>query len=101
MNDNKLSHILSNESASSFTTNSMNKSDVELSVDNGSKSPSRLLCSSPTSRDKVFLDSQGRRLKKYENDDISQEKVVRIYQQELAKLMGRKVEEYRGFSTTR
>ncbi|KAG5894193.1 hypothetical protein JTB14_037755 [Gonioctena quinquepunctata] len=46
-----------------------------------SKSPHG--CSSPFSRDS----SLNRRLKKYENDDISQEKVVRIYQEELAKLM--------------
>lgn len=39
--------------------------------------------------------SQNRRLKKYENDDIPQEKVARIYQEELAKLMGRRLEDMR------
>lgn len=39
--------------------------------------------------------SQNRRLKKYENDDIPQEKVVRIYQEELAKIMTRRVEDIR------
>lgn len=34
----------------------------------------------------------GRRMRKYENDDISQDKVARIYQEELAKLMGRRVD---------
>lgn len=48
-------------------------------------------CSSPFSKDS----SQNRRLKKYENDDIPQEKVVRIYQEELAKLMGRRLEDMR------
>lgn len=47
--------------------------------------------------------SQNRRLKKYENDDIPQEKVVRIYQEELAKIMTRRVEDMRhsrdGFPT--
>lgn len=37
--------------------------------------------------------SQNRKLKKYENDDIPQEQVVRIYQEELAKLMGRRFED--------
>ena len=32
--------------------------------------------------------SRDRRLRKYENDDISQEQVARIYQEELAKLVG-------------
>jgi homeobox protein cut-like len=31
----------------------------------------------------------GKRLKKYENDDITEEKVARIYQEELTKLMTR------------
>lgn len=48
-------------------------------------------CPSPFSKDS----SQNRRLKKYENDDIPQEKVVRIYQEELAKLMGRRLEDMR------
>ncbi|CAH1118355.1 unnamed protein product [Phaedon cochleariae] len=54
-----------------------------------SKSPHG--CTSPFSRDS----SLNKRLKKYENDDISQEKVVRIYQEELAKLMGRRMEDMR------
>lgn len=55
-----------------------------------SKSP-HAQCLSPFSKDS----SQNRRLKKYENDDIPQEKVVRIYQEELAKLMGRRLEDMR------
>lgn len=49
-----------------------------------SKSP--MNCPSPMSAKENSL---SRRLKKYENDDIPQEKVVRIYQEELAKLIGR------------
>lgn len=41
-------------------------------------------CTSPFSKD-----LQNRRLRKYDNDDISHEKVARIYQEELAKLMSR------------
>lgn len=41
-------------------------------------------CTSPFSKD-----SQNRRLRKYDNDDISHEKVARIYQEELAKLITR------------
>lgn len=44
---------------------------------------------SPLGRDS----SQNRRMKKYENDDIPQEQVVRIYQEELAKIMGRRFED--------
>lgn len=39
-------------------------------------------CPSPFSKD-------GRRSRKYDNDDISHDKVARIYQEELAKLMSR------------
>ena len=46
-----------------------------------SKSPHNQ-CTSPFSRD-----SQSRRLRKYDNDDIPHDKVSRIYQEELAKLM--------------
>ncbi|CAH1970421.1 unnamed protein product [Acanthoscelides obtectus] len=54
-----------------------------------SKSPHG--CGSPFSRDS----SLNKKLKKYENDDIPQEKVVRIYQEELAKLMSRRIEDMR------
>ncbi|XP_014293824.1 homeobox protein cut isoform X2 [Halyomorpha halys] len=55
-----------------------------------SKSPNHPQSSeSPLGRD----NSQTRRLKKYENDDIPQEQVVRIYQEELAKIMGRRLED--------
>lgn len=36
-----------------------------------------------------FTKEQMKKLKKYENDDISQDKVTRIYQEELAKLINR------------
>ncbi|CAB0029747.1 unnamed protein product [Trichogramma brassicae] len=68
------------------------QSEHEASNDADSKSPSRLNCPSPFGS----KDSQNRRLKKYENDDIPQEKVARIYQEELAKLMVRRNEEMRG-----
>lgn len=54
-----------------------------------SKSPRG--CESPFSRDSNL----SKKLKKYENDDIPQEKVMRIYQEELAKLMGRKIDDLR------
>lgn len=69
------------------------RGEPDASNDGDSKSPSRVGCPSPFSKDR--LDSQNRRLKKYENDDIPQEKVVRIYQEELAKLMGRRVDDLR------
>lgn len=87
MSDERLAHILSESSHMQM------RSDHEVSNDADSKSPSRIGCPSPFNKDR--LDSQNRRLKKYENDDIPQEKVVRIYQEELAKLMGRRVEDLR------
>lgn len=47
-----------------------------------SKSPINQ-CSSPLSKD------GSRKMKKYDSDDLSQDKVSRIYQEELAKLMSR------------
>lgn len=71
----------------------MMKSQTEDSRSNDdSKSPSQGQCPSPFSKDS----SQNRRLKKYENDDIPQEKVVKIYQEELSKLMGRRAEDFKG-----
>ncbi|KAL3270658.1 hypothetical protein HHI36_021186 [Cryptolaemus montrouzieri] len=84
LTDERLAHIL-NE-ASQY--NQHIKHEDSRSNDD-SKSPHG--CSSPFSRDQ----SQNRRLKKYENDDIPQEKVVRIYQEELVKLMGRRIEDLR------
>lgn len=55
------------------------------SHDNDDSNSMHNQCTSPFSRD-----SQSRRLRsKYDNDDISQDKVARIYQEELAKLMTR------------
>lgn len=71
------------------------QSEPDTSNDTDSKSPSRLNCPSPFGKDRS-LDSQNRRLKKYENDDISQEKVARIYHEELAKITGRRVDDLRG-----
>lgn len=71
------------------------QSEPDTSNDTDSKSPSRLNCPSPFGKGDRSLDSQNRRLKKYENDDISQEKVARIYHEELAKITGRRVEDLR------
>lgn len=87
MSDERLAHILSESGHLQM------RSEHEVSNDADSKSPNRIGCPSPFSKDR--LDSQNRRLKKYENDDIPQEKVVRIYQEELAKLMGRRVDDLR------
>ncbi|KAJ4445329.1 hypothetical protein ANN_07134 [Periplaneta americana] len=88
MTEERIAHILSEASQ-------MMKTQVEDSHSNDSKSPNQgqsnvlFQCPSPLGKD----GSQNRRLKKYENDDIPQEKVVRIYQEELAKLMGRRMED--------
>ncbi|KAK9751950.1 CUT domain [Popillia japonica] len=82
--DDRIAHMLSEASHMQM------KTPVEDSHSNDdSKSPQG--CPSPFSKDS----SQNRKLKKYENDDIPQEKVVRIYQEEFAKLMGRRIEDMR------
>ncbi|XP_034952259.1 homeobox protein cut isoform X3 [Chelonus insularis] len=88
INDERIVHMLSESSQLQMSR------EHDTSNDADSKSPSRLGCPSPFSKER--FDSQNKRLKKYENDDIPQEKVVRIYQEELAKLMGRRVEDLRG-----
>ncbi|XP_044738052.1 homeobox protein cut isoform X6 [Chrysoperla carnea] len=83
MNEERIAHILNEAS------HLMKVEDTHSNDD--SKSPSHGQCPSPFSKES----SQNRKLKKYENDDIPQEKVLRIYQEELAKLMGRRMEDMR------
>ncbi|XP_073999127.1 homeobox protein, cut isoform X4 [Rhodnius prolixus] len=85
MTEERIAHILSE---ASHMMKPQHPEDTHSNDD--SKSPNHPQSSeSPLGRD----NSQNRRLKKYENDDISQEQVVRIYQEELAKLMGRRLED--------
>ncbi|CAG9791658.1 unnamed protein product [Diatraea saccharalis] len=94
----RLVHIL-NE-ASHFMKTPTGQTNNDDSRSNEDSSSPRTQCPSPSSNKDS---SQNRRLKKYENDDIPQEKVVRIYQEELAKIMTRRVEDMRhsrdGFPT--
>lgn len=76
LTEERIAHILSEASQLQM------KQPDETHSNEDSKSPHGQ-CPSPFSKDS----SQNRRLKKYENDDIPQEKVVRIYQEELAKIM--------------
>lgn len=85
--EDRIAHMLSESGHMQMSR----QSDADASNDADSKSPSRLNCPSPFGKD-----SQNRRLKKYENDDIPQEKVARIYHEELAKIMGRRVDDMRG-----
>lgn len=86
LNDERIAHIL-NE-ASQLQMKNPNE-DSSHSINEDSKSPHGQ-CSSPFSKD-----PNKNKIRKYENDDIPQEKVVRIYQEELAKLMGRRIEDLR------
>ncbi|KAJ0172886.1 hypothetical protein K1T71_011062, partial [Dendrolimus kikuchii] len=86
--DDRLAHMLNEAHMMKTPTGQTNNDDSRSNED--SSSP-RTQCQSPFSKDS----SQNRRLKKYENDDIPQEKVVRIYQEELAKIMTRRVEDMR------
>ena len=95
MSEERIAHMLSESGHMQAALS--RQSETEASNDADSKSPSRLNCPSPFGKDRASsVDSQNRRLKKYENDDIPQEKVARIYQEELAKIMGRRVEDMRG-----
>lgn len=84
LTEERIVHILSEANQFSHI-----KTESDTHSNEDSKSPHG--CSSPFSKDS----SLNKRLKKYENDDISQEKVVRIYQEELVKLMGRRMEDIR------
>ncbi|CAH0714024.1 unnamed protein product, partial [Brenthis ino] len=86
--DERIVHML-NEAHMMKTPTQVHNDDSRSNED--SSSP-RTQCPSPFSNKDS---SQNRRLKKYENDDIPQEKVVRIYQEELAKIMTRRVEDIR------
>ncbi|XP_050353463.1 homeobox protein cut-like isoform X5 [Nymphalis io] len=87
--DERLAHML-NEASHMMKTPTGQPNNDDSRSNEDSSSP-RTQCPSPFSKDS----SQNRRLKKYENDDIPQEKVVRIYQEELAKIMTRRVEDMR------
>ncbi|XP_045770062.1 homeobox protein cut isoform X5 [Maniola jurtina] len=87
--DERLAHMLEASHIMKTPTGQPNNDD---SRSNGDSSSPRTQCPSPFSNKDS---SQNRRLKKYENDDIPQEKVVRIYQEELAKIMTRRVDDMR------
>ncbi|XP_047511384.1 homeobox protein cut isoform X7 [Pieris napi] len=91
--DERLAHILTEASHMIKTPTGLpNNDDSSTLMSNEDSSSPRTQCPSPFSNKDS---SQNRRLKKYENDDIPQEKVVRIYQEELAKIMTRRGEDMR------
>ncbi|CAH1641325.1 unnamed protein product [Spodoptera littoralis] len=88
--DDRLTHAILSEAHMMKTPTGPPHNDDSRS--NEDSSSPRTQCPSPFSNKDS---SQNRRLKKYENDDIPQEKVARIYQEELAKIMTRRVEDIR------
>lgn len=81
MGDDRISHMLSEASSMIKPGDSNSRSNnLDESADESDSTPNQ--CTSPFSKE-----SQ-RRLRKYDNDDIPHDKVARIYQEELAKLMG-------------
>lgn len=87
MADDRIAHILTEASNMMKPSLGGQQSQQQMSQthdDSHSNDDSDHQCPSPFSKD-----SQNRRLRKYDNDDISHEKVARIYQEELAKLMSR------------
>lgn len=83
MGDDRISHILS-EASSMIKPGGLGGSQHNLDESADESDSTHNQCSSPFSKD-----SQNRRLRKYDNDDISHDKVARIYQEELQKLMTR------------
>lgn len=82
MGDDRIHHILNEAShmlqkPSPLSNNQKSLEDSQHSIED-SKSPPN--CTSPFSK---------RNMKKYENDDISEEKLHKIYQEEFQKLMAR------------
>jgi homeobox protein cut-like len=53
----------------------------------------RSQCTSPISRDGI----SNRKLKKHDHEDVPHDQVLRIYQEEFAKLVGRRIEEHTPF----
>lgn len=88
MADDRIAHILTEASnmmkPSMVGGQSQQQQSHDDSHSNDDSDSPHNQCPSPFSKD-----SQNRRLRKYDNDDISHEKVARIYQEELAKLMSR------------
>lgn len=86
MADDRIAHIL-NEAQSmlkpSMSMGGQSQSQPDDSQDNDESDSMHNQSLSPFSKDAL------NRRRKYDNDDISQEKVARIYQEELAKLMSR------------
>lgn len=87
--DDRIAHILS-EAGHALRSSATNSSS-EHCDESGSKSPlhnNNNNTSSPSCPSPLSARERERRLRKYENDDIPQEQVARIYQEELAKLAG-------------
>lgn len=83
MGDDRISHILSEASSMIKPGDAGSRSQQQLDESADESDSATNHCTSPFSKD-----SQ-RRLRKYDNDDIPHDKVARIYQEELAKLMTR------------
>ncbi|XP_035708595.1 homeobox protein cut isoform X3 [Folsomia candida] len=99
--EDRIAHILSEANqALQQRSHNMNNSGTQDSFcdeSGGSKSPLSVnnngcnnngQCPSPLSTSSARDRERERRMRKYENDDIPQEQVARIYQEELAKLAG-------------
>lgn len=83
MGDDRIAHILSE--ASNMMKPSIGGSQHQHNDDSRSNDES----DSPHNQSPSPFSKDSRRLRKYDNDDMSREKMARIYQEELAKLMTR------------
>lgn len=87
MGDDRIAHILSE--ASGMMKPSMGSQQMSLSHSQNEDSRSNDDMDSSHDQSQSPFSKDSRRMRKYDNDDLSREKMARIYQEELAKLMQR------------
>lgn len=90
MGDDRIAHILSEASSMmkpSIGPHSQQQMSLSHQQNEDSRSNDDMESSHDQSQSSFSKDS--RRMRKYDNDDISREKMARIYQEELAKIMSR------------
>lgn len=91
MGDDRIAHILSEASGMIKPSLGGSQSQSQMSLSHQQNDDSRSNDDSDSLHNQSLspFSKDARRMRKYESDDISREKMARIYQEELAKLMTR------------
>lgn len=91
MGDDRIAHILSEASGMIKPSLGGPQSQSQMSLSHQQNDDSRSNDDSDSLHNQSLspFSKDARRMRKYESDDISREKMARIYQEELAKLMTR------------